>query len=83
MNTASQNAAILARLQRGDTITPLDAFNDPGIRSMRLAARIFDLRQQGHDIEAVTVDLNDGSNMKTVAGYRLRLRMDGAQRVFA
>lgn len=81
MTTASQNAAVLARLQRGDTLTPLEALNDPSIRSMRLGARIWDLRHKyGHpEIEKITVTTADG---KHVAAYRLPMAFDGPQRIF-
>lgn len=80
MTTASQNAAILARLQRGDTITPLDALNDPDIRCQRLAARIWEIKKTVPEIEKVPIRTPGGA---TVAGYRLPVRMDGAQRIFA
>lgn len=63
----SQNNAILKRLQMGHTLTPLEALNDPDIRSMRLGARIWELKKQGHPIEKVSVKTNG----KTVAGYRM------------
>lgn len=45
----SQNHAILSHLKRGP-ITPLDALERYGC--FRLAARIRDLRDAGHNIEA-------------------------------
>ena len=44
----TQNNAILEHLKSGKTITPIEALNLYG--SFRLAARISDLRQQGHNI---------------------------------
>jgi galactose mutarotase-like enzyme len=44
----SQTAQILDHLQRGKVISPLDALHRFGC--MRLGARIWDLRQQGHPI---------------------------------
>jgi hypothetical protein len=44
----SQTEAILEHLKSGKTITPIEALNLYG--SFRLAARISDLRQQGHNI---------------------------------
>ena len=45
----SQNAQILADLKRGRVITPLQALNSYGC--FRLAARIKELRDQGHNIK--------------------------------
>jgi hypothetical protein len=78
MTTASQNAAFLAMLRRGETVTPLDALK--AFKCMRLAARRWDLIKAGHDVETVKVHTPGGA---VVAGYRLRVVMDGAQRVFA
>ena len=44
----SQNRAILAHLQAGRTITPLEALHF--YNCFRLSARIYDLRQRDHDI---------------------------------
>lgn len=46
--TASQCAKILAILQAGKAITPLEALDELGCS--RLGARIYDLKQQGHAI---------------------------------
>ena len=48
ISKTSQNANILARLQEGKTISPIDALID--FRCFRLAARINDLRNAGHNI---------------------------------
>ncbi len=48
ISKTSQNANILARLQEGKTISPIDALID--FRCFRLAARINDLRKSGHNI---------------------------------
>ena len=45
----SQNAQILADLKRGRVITPLQALKSYGC--YRLAARIHDLKDKGHDIK--------------------------------
>ena len=66
--TMTQCEAILKRLQSGYTLTPLDALNDPTINSFRLAARIKNLRDVGHDIETVMTDRGG----RSVAAYRLR-----------
>ena len=52
----SQSDAILEHLKAGNSITPVDALRDFGC--FRLAARIDDLRQRGHDIETVTEKRN-------------------------
>ena len=64
----TQTEAILSLLQRHpDGITAIDALREAG--SFRLAARISDLRDQGHDIDSQMVKLDNG---KRVARYRLR-----------
>jgi hypothetical protein len=47
----TQNDQILAALKQGKTISPLSALREFGC--MRLAARIYDLKQDGHEINAV------------------------------
>ena len=66
----SQTQRILAHL-RITTITPLEALKYAG--TLRLAARIMDLREYGHkiDTEIVAVTNNRGE-VKRVAMYRLR-----------
>ena len=44
----TQNEAVLSYMRRHGSITPLDAINDLGI--LRLGARIWDLRHDGHRI---------------------------------
>jgi hypothetical protein len=61
----SQNTKILNYLSKGKVLTPLQALNKFGC--FRLAARIADLRKQGHTIFTDSVKLNN----KTFAGYRL------------
>ena len=48
----TQNQQILAALRDGKRISPLSALQD--YDCMRLAARIYDLRDQGWDIESVS-----------------------------
>lgn len=62
----SQNAALLAWLQAGDEITQLEALRAFG--SMRLGARVYDLKQQGYDVRAHTVTTPSGAR---VASYWL------------
>jgi hypothetical protein len=77
MNTRSQSAAILAALQAGDAITPMDALHR--FNCMRLGARIKDLKdgklnRTRYDIQTVMVSRQG----KRFAQYRLmtpRLRI--------
>jgi len=68
--TASQCAKILARLQAGKTITPLEALDEYGVG--RLAARVADLRNEGHVINSrlITVFNRDGAKCR-VAEYSM------------
>ena len=66
--TKAQRAAILAWLSAGKTITPLEAQAVPEINSIRLAARIEELRKQGHLIVTEMIELPSG---KRVGQYRL------------
>lgn len=49
----TQNQNILLDLKEGKKISPLSALQEYGC--MRLAARIWDLRREGHDIQSVPV----------------------------
>lgn len=60
----SQNAAVLARLRQGP-LTPREALDELGC--FRLAARIHDLRAEGHLILAETVKAGG----KSFARYRI------------
>lgn len=60
----SQSDEILAALERGERITPLDALNQ--FRCFRLAARVAELRKAGHPIETRDVRLPNG---KRIAEY--------------
>ena len=60
----NQSAAILEYLQSGATLTPLEALDRFG--SMRLGARIYDLKKQGHPIKVRIIELRSG---KHVAQY--------------
>lgn len=50
----SQRSAILAALEKGARLTPMDALTRFG--SFRLAARVADLRRAGHDVRCVIVE---------------------------
>ncbi len=60
-----QTEQILAHLRKG-TLTPIDALNNSGV--FRLAARVKDLRDQGHDV----VTIRETQGEKTFARYMLR-----------
>ena len=65
----SQSERILHALQSGDRLTPMQAIQRFGC--MRLAARIWDLKRDGHDIQErlVAVDTRDGTT--EVAEYSM------------
>lgn len=67
MNDLSQRQAILAHLERGKAITPLDALHKFGC--LRLSGRILELRKQGWKVVTHMVELDNG---KRVASYRLQ-----------
>lgn len=56
MNRVSQSTKILAHLQSGHRLTPIDALNLFGC--FRLGARCWDLRKQGYDIKTEIVEKN-------------------------
>jgi hypothetical protein len=62
----TQCEQILQRLKTGRTLTPVDALNDFGC--FRLAARVKDLRDSGHDI----VTIRESQGEKVFARYLLR-----------
>ena len=62
----SQSKQILNHLKRGHHITPIDALKLFGC--FRLAARVYDLRSEGHNILKEIIELGDGVN---VAQYYL------------
>jgi hypothetical protein len=61
----SQNERILNYLQKGKSLTPITALTKFGC--FRLAARISDLRKQGHTIHTDTIT----KNKKTFASYKM------------
>ncbi|QMT41264.1 helix-turn-helix domain-containing protein [Neisseria shayeganii] len=63
----SQSQQILAWMQAGNSITPLEALQRFGC--LRLGARIYDLRQSGHAISKQTV--HDERTGKTYASYSM------------
>ena len=62
----SQSIEILGHLKAGNRLTSLEAVQKFG--TLRLAARIFDLRGKGHRIESIMVDRKG----KLVAQYYLK-----------
>ena len=74
--TASQCEKVLGHLRRYGSITPLEAMTEYHI--MRLGARIWDLKKQGHEITAETVVKKnaDGSRC-SFSRYRMRRGVDG------
>lgn len=71
----TQCERVLAHLQSGKRLTQFEAMTELGI--MRLASRITDLRQQGHDIKKEMIDVSNrwGETCK-VAAYTLHDRKD-------
>lgn len=61
----SQTNQILSALEQGRSLTPLDALQEFG--SMRLGARIYDLKQAGYNIVTEMVTKNN----KQFASYRM------------
>jgi len=65
-NKQSQNDMILKHLMAGRSISPLEAMGVFGV--YRLAARIFELRESGHEITKV---IKDDGRGRTYAEYSL------------
>lgn len=69
-HTRSQNAKILAYLESGRSITPIEALNM--FDCFRLSARIKDLRNEGHLIKTIRCEkLNKEGHTVSYAKYRL------------
>lgn len=67
MDLTSQRLKILAYLKRGHVLTPIEALHKFG--SLRLAARICELRESGYDIGTERITVRNG---KRVACYFMR-----------
>ncbi|MBU3577539.1 helix-turn-helix domain-containing protein [Polynucleobacter sp. UK-Kesae-W10] len=65
----SQCADILEHMQKNGPITAIEALTKYGC--FRLAARIKDLREEGHEIETEDLELPNG---KTIAKYALKAK---------
>ena len=61
-----QNAQILSHLKRGKEITPMEALNEYGC--FRLAARVYELRDNGWPIECERRSMENG---KVIGVYSL------------
>lgn len=64
MSQQTQKEQILSALKSGQKITPIDALNEFGC--FRLGARIYDLKEAGHQIDKAMVEVPSG---KRVAEY--------------
>lgn len=62
----SQSDMILAHLQSGCSITPMEALKEYGV--FRLAARINDIREAGYDVDMVL----EGDGKKKWGRYSLK-----------
>ncbi len=71
----SQNVAILAHLEAGASLTPLEALEMFGC--FRLGARVHELRRRGWIIESHLIRTQTG---KRVASYSLESERDRAMR---
>jgi len=65
----SQTDMVLGYLQKGKTLTPMEALEKFGC--FRLAARVHDLRNSGHNIVATDYETPTG---KRVARYSLKVK---------
>lgn len=69
----SQEQKVLQYIKQRGSITTLDAVMDLGVH--RLSARIYDLRQMGHNIVSEKVEVKNRFGEKCiVASYRLKRR---------
>lgn len=73
----TQTARILQRLKSGP-LTPLQALRELGC--MRLAARVLELRQAGHAIQARSVTVRTRGGRTRVCEYRLQQKIESNQR---
>lgn len=62
MGTESQTKQILKHLKSGRKITPLEALQKYG--SLRLGARVWDLRNLGYDVKSTMIKTNSGKHVK-------------------
>ncbi|MGB1216150.1 MAG: helix-turn-helix domain-containing protein [Pikeienuella sp.] len=69
MSIATQKNMVLAHLKSGKRINPIQALKL--FRSFRLGARIYDLKQEGHNIERQMIEVETRDGTARVAEYRL------------
>lgn len=69
MTTKTQCELILTHLKKGLPLTAMDALNKFGC--FRLASRINDLRNDGHNIMTTMVEIEGNGEIKRVAKYWL------------
>lgn len=72
MSALTQEQAVLAHLQAGNQLTPLEALAKFGC--FRLASVIFNLREAGHDIATLDGVTHRDGRRKHFAVYKLRAR---------
>ena len=65
----TQKEMVLGYLQKGKTLTPMEALEKFGC--FRLAARVHDLRVSGHNVVATDYETPSG---KRVARYSLKVK---------
>jgi hypothetical protein len=68
----NQTDLVFQHLKREGTITPMEALRL--YSCFRLAARIGEIRQDGHDIQTVMVERSTRSGKARVAEYRYQAR---------
>ena len=73
--TAAQNRRLLEYLRSHDNIDPLTAWTKLGI--YRLGARVFELRQAGHNISTQRVEVPNRFGEKCFIGYYRLEATDG------
>ena len=61
MNPGTQTHAVLGVLLAGQRITPIDALSRFGC--FRLGARIYDLRQEGYQIERDMIEVSEDTRI--------------------
>ena len=71
----TQNEQVLKHLKRHKSITTLQAFKDYGIT--RLASRIYDLREDGHDFTTDNIRVKTRYGHTNVTRYKLKGKNNG------
>jgi len=68
----TQKSEVLYHLQKGFKLTGLQALKKFGV--MRLAAVVFDLRQEGYDIKSRDVEVETRRGKTTVTEYSIPVK---------